>query len=70
MFFSSQDISYAGDCPNNATAPLSSTLDLQRYLDCNGFSPGPIDGSMGPQTKQAIKQNYLKIHPDHALYQE
>ena len=55
IFFSSQDVSYAGDCPNNATAPLSSTLDLQRYLDCNGFSPGPIDGSMGPQTKQAIK---------------
>ncbi len=55
IFFSSQDLSYAADCPNNANAPLSSTLDLQRYLDCNGFSPGPLDGSMGPQTKQAIK---------------
>ena len=46
---------YASDCPNNATAPLSSTLDIQRYLNCNGFSPGSLDGELGPQTKRAIK---------------
>ncbi len=47
--------SEASSCDNNATIPLSSVLDIQRYLNCNGFDPGPIDGQSGPKTVQAIK---------------
>ena len=46
---------YASDCENNAVAPLTSTLDIQRYLNCNGFNPGPLDGELGPATKRAIR---------------
>jgi|LULZ01.1.fsa_nt_gb SpoIID/LytB domain protein len=42
-------------CADNAVAPLSTTMDIQRFLDCNGFDPGPIDGDSGPRTKSAIK---------------
>ena len=42
-------------CADNAVAPLSTTMDIQRFLDCNGFNPGPIDGDSGPKTKSAIK---------------
>jgi len=30
--------------------------DLQQRLDTKGFSPGPIDGVMGPRTKNAIRE--------------
>ena len=50
-----QDSAYASDCENNAVAPLTSTLDIQRYLNCNGFNPGPLDGELGPATKRAIR---------------
>ena len=31
-------------CAENAVAPLNSIKDIQTFLNCNGFSPGPIDG--------------------------
>ena len=30
-------------CADNAVAPLNSIKDIQTFLNCNGFSPGPID---------------------------
>lgn len=30
--------------------------DLQQTLDTRGFSPGPIDGILGPQTRSAIRE--------------
>lgn len=32
------------NCVENAKASLDSILDIQTFLDCNGFNPGPIDG--------------------------
>ena len=43
------------NCADNPVAPLSSTKDIQTYLNCNGFNPGPIDGSPGARTTAAIK---------------
>ena len=40
---------------DNAVAPLDSVMDIQTYLSCNGFSPGPIDGVAGGRTTAAIK---------------
>ena len=34
-------------CAENAVAPLNSIKDIQTFLNCNGFSPGPIDGVSG-----------------------
>ena len=42
-------------CVDNAVAPLTTTKDIQTYLNCNGFNPGPIDGKSGSKTKAAIK---------------
>jgi len=42
-------------CADNAVAPLDSVMDIQTYLNCNGFSPGPIDGVAGGRTTAAIK---------------
>ena len=42
-------------CASNAVAPLNSIQDIQTYLDCNGFNPGPIDGDFGNRTTSAIK---------------
>ena len=42
-------------CADNAVAPLNSIKDIQTYLNCNGFSPGPIDGVSGGRTDAAIK---------------
>ena len=42
-------------CASNAIAPLESIKDLQTYLNCNGFNPGPIDGATGGRTTSAIK---------------
>ena len=42
-------------CADNAVAPLDSVMDIQTYLSCNGFSPGPIDGVAGGRTTAAIK---------------
>jgi SpoIID/LytB domain protein len=42
-------------CASNAVAPLDSIKDLQTYLNCNGFNPGPIDGVSGGRTTSAIK---------------
>ena len=46
---------YSFSCVSNAVAPLNSVKDIQTYLDCNGFNPGPIDGSTGGRTTSAIK---------------
>ena len=43
------------NCADNPVAPLSTTKDIQTYLNCNGFNPGPIDGSPGARTTAAIK---------------
>ena len=42
-------------CADNAVAPLNSIKDIQTFLNCNGFSPGPIDGVSGGRTEAAIK---------------
>ena len=42
-------------CASNAVAPLDSIKDLQTYLNCNGFNPGPIDGAEGGRTTSAVK---------------
>ncbi len=42
-------------CADNAVAPLTTITDIQTYLKCNGFSPGPIDGVSGGRTTAAIK---------------
>src|SRR5210317_1994430 len=41
-------------CINNAVAPLDNLLDIQTFLNCNGFNPGPIDGLEGSRTTNAI----------------
>ena len=43
-------------CVDNAVAPLNNLKDIQTFLNCNGFNPGPIDGQTGPKTKNAIKE--------------
>jgi SpoIID/LytB domain protein len=43
------------NCVENAKASLDSILDIQTFLDCNGFNPGPIDGVRGGLTDIAIK---------------
>ena len=47
------DINFS--CADNAIAPLNSIKDIQTFLNCNGFSPGPIDGVSGGRTEAAIK---------------
>ena len=42
-------------CAENAVAPLNSIKDIQTFLNCNGFNPGPIDGRSGGRTTSAIK---------------
>ena len=42
-------------CVDNAVAPLSNLKDIQTFLNCNGFNPGPIDGLSGSRTDGAIK---------------
>ena len=42
-------------CSDNAVAPLDSLKDIQAFLNCNGFNPGPIDGLSGSRTDGAIK---------------
>ena len=46
---------YSFSCASNAVAPLGSIQDIQTYLNCNGFNPGPIDGDFGNRTTSAIK---------------
>ena len=41
-------------CANNAVAPLDNLKDIQNFLNCNGFNPGPIDGLAGSRTTNAI----------------
>ena len=42
-------------CVDNAVAPLNNLKDIQTFLNCNGFNPGPIDGLSGARTDGAIK---------------
>ena len=42
-------------CAENAVAPLNSIKDIQTFLKCNSFNPGPIDGRSGGRTTSAIK---------------
>ena len=42
-------------CAENAVAPLNTIKDIQTFLNCNGFSPGPIDGDYGDKTADAIR---------------
>jgi len=41
-------------CVNNAVAPLDNLKEIQTYLNCNGFNPGPIDGVEGNRTTNAV----------------
>ena len=43
------------NCADNAVAPLNNLKDIQTFLNCNGFNPGPIDGLAGSRTDGAIK---------------
>ena len=43
------------NCADNAVAPLNNLKDIQTFLNCNGFNPGPIDGISGSRTDTAIK---------------
>ena len=43
------------NCVDNAVAPLNNLKDIQTFLNCNGFNPGPIDGLAGSRTDGAIK---------------
>ena len=43
------------NCADNAVAPLNNIKDIQTFLSCNGFNPGPIDGLSGSRTDRAIK---------------
>ena len=43
------------NCVDNAVAPLNNLIDIQTFLSCNGFNPGPIDGLAGSRTDGAIK---------------
>ena len=43
------------NCADNAVAPLKNLKDIQTFLNCNGFNPGPIDGLAGSRTDGAIK---------------
>ena len=43
-------------CADNAVAPLTTTKDIQTWLSCNGFNPGPIDGAAGARTTAAVKR--------------
>ena len=47
--------SFKASCVNNAVAPLDTLIDIQTFLSCNGFNPGPIDGVPGARTTGAIK---------------
>ena len=43
------------NCVDNAVAPLNNLKEIQTFLSCNGFNPGPIDGLSGSRTDGAIK---------------
>ena len=43
-------------CADNAVAPLTTTKDIQTWLSCNGYDPGPIDGARGARTTAAVKK--------------
>ena len=43
------------NCAENAVAPLDTLRDIQTFLSCNGFNPGPIDGVPGNRTSGAVK---------------
>ena len=43
------------NCVDNAVAPLNNLIEIQTFLSCNGFNPGPIDGLSGSRTDGAIK---------------
>lgn len=53
-------------CVDNAVAPLSNLKDIQTFLTCNGFNPGPIDGVPGARTDNAVKvfQKTVGLTPD------
>ena len=53
-------------CADNAVAPLNNLKDIQTFLNCNGFNPGPIDGLSGARTDGAIKsfQNTVGLTAD------
>ena len=53
-------------CVDNAVAPLDNLLDIQTFLSCNGFNPGPIDGLSGSRTNNAIIsfQKSVGLSPD------
>ena len=44
------------NCADNAVAPLTTTKDIQTWLSCNGYDPGPIDGAPGARTTSAVKK--------------
>ena len=54
-FASKVPTSISLNCSDNAVAPLNNLKDIQTFLSCNGFSPGPIDGLSGSRTDTAIK---------------
>ena len=42
-------------CAENAVAPLNSIKDIQTFLKCNSFNPGPIDGGLVEEQHQLLK---------------
>ena len=42
-------------CFECSCAIRTQSQDIQTYLNCNGFNPGPIDGDFGNRTTSAIK---------------
>ena len=76
VFYSAQDknsvsalpnyTSTFSNCVDNAVAPLDSLIDIQTFLNCNGFNPGPIDGVPGSRTSGAVKsfQQTVGLSPD------
>jgi peptidoglycan hydrolase-like protein with peptidoglycan-binding domain len=41
--------------------------DAQRMLSLRGFNPGPIDGQLGPRTRQAIRSYQEAVRADGLL---
>ena len=44
------------NCVDNAVAPLNNLKEIQTFLSCNGFNPGPIDGIYGRMPAGAVSR--------------
>ena len=52
--------------PEPKVKPMPSIVQVQTYLSLLGYNPGPVDGLLGPATREAIKsfQRENNITPD------